>query len=139
MKKVLIGNCPVCACKHTVCLSPILEIPIGSSRQCYSCFTTLRVMPATPILKEVVDFGSYVGVLVWIVLGHSVVTPFYAVTVYFVWSFVIGDLVGRRFWKPVLVVAGPKSTVAECDFLSEETSAESSGTLQKSTKKQNKS
>jgi hypothetical protein len=90
-------------------------------------------------LKEVVDFGSYVGVLGWIVVGdHSVVTPFYAVTAYFVWSFVIGDLVGRRFWKPILVVAGPKSTAAESDFLSEETSTGSSETLQQLTKKQNK-
>ena len=86
------------------------------------------------------DFGSYVGFLVWIVLGdHSLVTPFYAATAYFVWSFVIGDLVGRRLWKPVLVVAGPKATAAESDFVSEEASAESSETLQKLTKKQNKS
>ena len=91
-------------------------------------------------MKEVVDFGSYVGFLVWIVLGdHSVVTPFYAVTAYFVWSFVIGDLVGRRLWKPVLVVTGPKSTATESDFVSEENLAESSETLQVLTKKQNKS
>ena len=84
MKKALIGNCPVCDCKHTVILSSILEIPIGIPRQCYSCLTPLRVTPARPILKMVVDFGSYLGVLAWIVVGdHSVVTPFYAVTTYF--------------------------------------------------------
>jgi hypothetical protein len=91
-------------------------------------------------LKEVVDFGSYVAVLIWIVLGdHSVVTPFYAVTAYFVWSFVIGDLVGRRLWKPVLVVTEPKATAAESAFLNEETLAGRSETLQKLNKKPNKS
>jgi hypothetical protein len=114
MKKALIGNCPVCDCKHTVILSPMLEIPIGVLRQCHSCLTPLRVMPSRPRLKIVVDLGGYLGFLVWAVVGdQSVVTLFYAVTIYFFWSFIVTDFVGRRLWEPVLVVTESEPTTSE--------------------------
>ena len=140
MKKALIGNCPVCECMQTVCLSAILEIPIDRTQKCSSCFTPLRVAPARPALQWVIDFSCYLGTLAWITLGDgSGVTNFYALTAYIFWLTVISKLIGRIFWKPILVVAGPKITSAESDILGEEILAGSSDTLQHVTKKQNQS
>ena len=139
MTKALIGNCPVCDCKHTVCLSPILEIPIGNPRKCYRCLTPLRVAAARPILQWVVEFSCYVGILAWIVLGDPCgATTFYALTAYFFWTTVMSNLIGRIFWRPILMVAGSKITSDERDFLSDKIPAGSSDTLQHLTKKQNK-
>ena len=98
MKKALIGNCPVCDSKQIIFLSPILEIPIGSPRKCYSCLTPLRVAPERPKLKLVVDNAVFMGVLAWIFLGDTSDGVYmYPLVVQLLWLTFISDIAERAF------------------------------------------
>ena len=134
MKKALIGNCPVCDSRQTVFLSPILEIPIGSPRKCYSCLTPLQLRPSRPRLKLVLDNSVFVGILLWIVLADwSDGGVLYPLALQFIWITFVSDIAERAFWRPILVVAKAGS-----DFLSEEVSTGGS-TQQHLSEEQNKS